>query len=250
MLIPADNDGCFYTSNACRMVTFEVASTEQQILYEVPAVHYKCREEGLRLHVTLAPEAVSALLSLKKAIPNMDSDGTLVKKAQQSGSRSFHYQSFTNSEKGRAAIRDYMSVMKRRYEELRGRDLVTDQGVLSDDTLPNQPWADIVTKGTLVPHGDTQVKARYLHCNLPAATCHGATTGNGWQKFHKFLHEVHSHGPEAVASLGSHTLAETAGAEKTSPESRAVYPEAEASSSAKPENSLALDPGARAFFTS
>eukprot|EP00439_Symbiodinium_sp_Y106_P037371 s4443_g4.t1 len=200
ILAPSTDSSWFYCSNASFLLPYDVAA--DQIMFEVPAEHFRTKQnENLELWVNFKPEAIQALVSLKNAVPAIDKEcsGAIVKKSEQISGKSFHYQSFTNSEKGRAAIRDYMSVMRRRYEELRGRDLVDKEGLFTEHSpIPKEPWADVLTKAPwylTTIHKSKPDSSSSIFLQLRGIV---PTQTNGWQKFHKFLAEVHKNGPELL----------------------------------------------------
>ena len=207
VLVPGgnDDDNILYVTNASPLFTLQVAGNEQQVLYEVPTSHFSCMPEDSKLLVKFTPQAIKTFLNLKKAMPMVDHDAAAAASTSKLCSSSAicctHF-SFAKGEKGRENMKKYMEVMRTRYEQLKGKDLVDSRGqCTSESSIPGEPWVEVVARAPfylLSVNKDKPDLSTGIFLQLRATV---PTESNGVNKFRKLLCDIVAYAPDLLPGM-------------------------------------------------
>ena len=141
------------------------------------------------------------------AVPQVDAEiaGVTGKKALQDDphGKCFTYNTFPNTIQGRSSIRDYLMVMRRRFEDLKGVPLVDDHGVIAvgGEGVHGEAWNDLLTKGPLYLLNLQKEKPDVSTGVFLALRAAVPTVTNGTKRFLKLLHDISLYGPELLPGM-------------------------------------------------
>ena len=202
ILAPSTDSTWFYCNNTSFLVPYDVAA--DQILYEVTAEHFTTMEdENLQLWVNFKPGVLTALVNLQKDIPLLDT-AAVSKKQALVEAKPYTHLDFAVTQTGRNNIKEYMEVMRRRYELLKGKPLVDTDGMCTNESaIAGEAWVDVVVKSPHVLHmlqkekkGVSVSEAVFLA--LRAAV---PSQANGIKRFRKLLQDIVKYGPDLLPGM-------------------------------------------------
>ena len=127
-----------------------------------------------------------------------------MKKAKQDDpyGKAFTFASFSNSERGRCSMKEYMSVMRARYERLKGAALVDKNGLLTAESpVQGEAWSDMLAKAPWYLVNANKHKPDLSTGIFLQLRSIVPTELNGVKKFRKFLQDVHTYGPELLPAM-------------------------------------------------
>ena len=185
------------------MMILDTSGTESQILCEIAAsqVSVQYNEASMCLFVRLREPAMKAFLQLRKKVSDVDAEMPALPQSRQVEAllnKSFTAFSFPNGNKGRQNMKHYSSVMRYRFETLRGLALVTEAGKTS---IPGEMWADILAKGPEYLTSLCKSKPEFSTTVFLKLRDAVPVEANGLKKFQALLRDIVQSGPAVLPGL-------------------------------------------------
>ena len=95
-----------------------------------------------------------------------------------------------------------MMVMKRRFEDLRGKPLVDEDGWLTpESSVEGQSWSAVLAQAPFHLHSLCKDKPCVSTAVFLVLRDAVPTEANGINKFRKLLNDIHSFGPELLPGM-------------------------------------------------